>query len=405
VAAVEPDFEKLGIALHDQGFNSIQISKSGEETLFIRYENRVYRNEVLAAGIVLATVANNTTDSIRVVLAPHQNQVPVGCVSVAISDYRRFISGALDASQFSRLLDFSEFDAKSMPLERSFQSRSIFPAFDLTIYPNFMIQFGNYDDAIKLNFGIAPELSLDLGKGASLSGRVQLPLYDEIRIYSLQPRLTRVILSHSFYIRQAGWFFTKVGIFEPDRWGLAGEWARFLFNRQLLVGLKGEYTGFFLHQEGKMNYSSWQTGTGQIYATYFAPKYDLFVRLAYDKYLFSEHGPSVMVSRKFADLEIGLLAAKTNMDEFGGLMLRVPLSPQRSTAPQRLRMKLPEYHTWRYSSTSQAHTQGQTVQTGVTVTTGTESIEWFNFFIPSYIKNNISLWRIAARMIQTEEEK
>ena len=376
--------------LAKQGFTAIHLSRCPDDMLVIAYENRAFRNEVLAAGVVMAAAAETASDSCRILLMPHRNGIPMGRVAVAVSAYRSFMAGRIDAKNFAESLDFKGMDRS--PDEGSVvQGPRMWPLADLTIHPGFTVQFGNYDDPAKINLGLVPELTLDVWRGGSVSGRMFFPLYDELKIYSLEPRLVRLTLSQTLNVSRY-WFFARIGVYEPDRWGMALEGLRFLFSRSVLIGGKAEYTGFFLNQESMIKYSSWETVTGQLYTTYFAPRYDLMMRLAYNKYLFSEKGPSFMISRKFADIEIGLLAAKTNIDEFGGIILKVPLAPQKSANPQRLRMRLPEQHTWKYESTSLAHTQGQTVQTGIGITSGIEAIEWFRFFVPSYIKNNISLW-------------
>lgn len=384
--------------LEREGFISIEIDATSRDSLYIYYENRVYRNEVFAAGALLSAIDAFAGDSVRIFLTPRRQGISLGTVAVKVSDYRSFIAGRLTEEQFRERLDFSCMDHPTPVRGIGIRSKRLFPLMDLTIHPSFTIQLGNYDDAVKFDVGMAPELSLDLWRGASVAARVLLPLYDELRLYTLEPRMVRLTVGQTLHLRQAGWLFARFGVFEPDRWGIAGEWARFVFRRSVMIGCKGEYTGFYLQQQGVTNYSSWQTGTSQFYAVYFAPRYDFFVRVSYDRYLFSERGYSLQVSRKFADLEIGFLAAKTNIDDFGGLLLRIPLAPRKDSRPRTLRMKLPEYHTWRYSTTSLAHTQGQTVQTGVIVNSGPEAIEWFHFFMPSYIKNNIVLWRTAAAL-------
>jgi len=397
------DSSALARLLEKQGFTSVHATNSFDNKLTISYENRAFRNEVLAAGVVLAAVNQFVSDSCCVVLIPHRNGVAMGSVATDISTYRSFITGQIEQSIFVKNLDFDDKGDLAALADGTLKRKRNFPLADLLINPSITMQLGNYDDAVKATLGLAPELNVDVWRGATLAARVLFPMYDELGIYTLDPRLLRLSLFQAFRLSSDDLFFAQIGVFEPDRWGIAGEWAHFLYGRRFLLGCKGQYTGFFLHQEGTINYSPWRTGTGQVYANYFAPRYDLTVRLAYTKYLFSENGPSIQVSRKFADLEIGLLAAKTNIDEFGGIVLKVPLSPQKSGNPQKLRMRLPEYHTWKYESASLAHTQGQTVQTGVMVTSAMEAMDWLHFFIPTFIKNNIALWKTANLYLEMQK--
>ncbi len=396
------DSGALECLLEKQGFTAVYTSHSGDTKLTVSYENRTFRNEVLAAGVVLGAINDFVSDSCRVVLIPHRNGVAMGSVAIDISIYRSFITGQTEQNVFVKSLDFDDKGDLSALAASTLKRKRQFPLADLLIHPSVTMQFGNYDDVVKATLGLTPELNVDVWRGATLTARVLFPMYDELGIYTLDPRLLRLSLFQAFRLSSDDLFFAQIGVFEPDRWGIAGEWAHSLYGRRFLLGCMGQYSGFFLHQEGVINYSPWRTGTGQIYGKYFAPRYDLMIQLAYTKYLFSENGPSIQISRKFADLEIGLLAAKTNIDKFGGLVLKIPLSPQKSGNPQKLRMRLPEYHTWKYESTSLAHTQGQTVQTGVMVTSAMEALDWLHFFVPTYIKNNIALWKTARQYLEMQ---
>lgn len=391
---------KAGQALGQMGFENVLLFAPSDEDLAIQYENRVFANEVYAAGVVLGIIANYISGPLNLILLPQNRGLSIGGLVVPLEKYNLFMQFAIEDTSFVAELKYIAKPIKYKEGEIIYKGSQSFQHIDIIVHPNIALQLGNFDNPYKINFNIIPEMNVSLWRGANIETRVTIPIHDEIGIYTKEARLSRFIIGQTVELMPTGWLRMRGGIFDPDRWGLSAEVARLIYESKIFIGLNGEYTGFFLHQNKTIHYSSLSSLSGKIYAHYFFPKWDMTIGCSYAKYLYGEHGPLIEISRKFTDLEIGFFAAATNVDQFAGINLKVPFFPTRHFRPRRVRIHWPFYYQWNFQSTSETQTVGETIQTGVYVQSGPDLKEFFKQFTFSYVKNNISLWKRANRFVQ-----
>ena len=99
--------------LVDQGFENVQVSGDNNGLVRVRYENRVYRNEVRAAGVVLAEINRCDSTWSESVLLPLHRQVVIAEIGVGMADYRAFRAGSIGANELAARLQFSAGESKS----------------------------------------------------------------------------------------------------------------------------------------------------------------------------------------------------------------------------------------------------------------------------------------------------
>ncbi len=382
--------------LQQHGFENLAISAIGQDTVSLGYENRIYRNDMTAAGVVLACVQAQLAHIEVLQLIPQQRGIPVCTIIVSLPGYRQYIAGELDEKAFSASLRITS--AAHLPFH--VRSASSFGRMDITVRPGLAFQLGNYDDRFKINFNIQPELSTTLWRGGRLLVQAIVPLHDEIGIYTDEVRLGRFALSQWIRMPGDGIVSLNAGCFRPDRWGLAGEGAWYLFNRHICLGSAAEYTGFLLYQEKEWVYSKLSRWTWRGYGRYYFSPLDLIVGVQYAEYLMKDRGWQFEATRIFRDAEISIFMARTDQDKFGGVGLRIPLPPVRSSRPARVRLVSPGYLSFGYQATNKVYTTGQPIATGILVSNGNELVDFARRLLPTYIRNNLVLWKKAVRFVR-----
>jgi len=383
-------------ALVHQGFENISLAAAGEDTLYVDYENRVFRNEVTAAGVVLAALNEKLANVEVVALTPRNRDLAICTIYVPLSAYREFISGGLEARALAEALVMDKGHGALSTAQQTSRAESSFGRVDVTVRPGVAFQLGNYDDRLKINLNLLPELSATLWRGGRLLVQALVPLHDEIGLYTNEVRLSRAVLNQWLRLPGDGFASVSVGGFYPDRYGAAAECGYYFFDRHVHLGAAAEYSGFLLYQDKKWNYSDPGRWTYRTHAKYIFSRIDLIVGVQYAEYLHEDHGGQLDATRIWGDAEVGVYGAKTNVDRFGGVRLKIPLPPKRSSRPARLRVTSPGYLQLGYQATNEVYTIGGPVETGVTVSTGHDLMDLPKRLLPGYIRNNLGLWKKAT---------
>ncbi|MBN1561906.1 YjbH domain-containing protein [candidate division KSB1 bacterium] len=394
--------QTLVARLAEYGFENIRVSSRQDNTVAIYYENRLYRNELFAAGIVAALLNELLEDERRVACVPCRRALPICELEFDLRDYRRFLAGSDAAPEGADIVRVRSL-ARSAP--SAAKNRS-FGKLDITLYPAFSVHLGNYDDRFKMFFALMPVLSTTLWRGAALYVEASIPLYNDVNYHYYRfkdyPQLSKAALSQM--VRLPFDLMTSVtfGAFNPNRWGVGGEVIKHFWQRHLAVGYSMEYTGFLLYYASEWNYSSMRTTTSKLYATYYADFLDCQFGLSYNRYLMQDSGPLFEFSRNFRDTSVGFFFGSTELDKFGGIMLRFPFSPQKRSMPRSIRVTMPGYYDYSYRATNVIYTQHAPIQTGISVYTGTKLTYLYQNLTPNYVTNNIQVFRQAHQYVAQE---
>lgn len=382
----------------NNGFENVKIAVI-DNTLQVEYENRVLRNEVVAAGVIAHILTKHTTDDFTAVLIPLNRGIPICAIRFLSADYRKFMSDAMDKKDFAQALHIEE-SSRTMKPARDARISSSFRKLDFTVAPGHTIQFGNYEDSFKFNGYFLPDVSTSPWPGAALRMQLLVPVYDEIGMYTKEVRLSRLTLNQVFRLPAGGLASVSVGAFEPTRYGLSAEAGYFLLNRRFWVGAGLDYTGFLLYQNKEWLYSREKVQTDRAFIYYFLPWLDFSVGVQYADYLMGDHGWLLDVSRTLGDFKLGFYVARTDVDKFGGVRLTVPLSPMRQPAARRVRLNWPSAYNWNYRMTSETITYDVPLATGQTISSGFDLIDFQKKMVTSYIRNNVGWWKKAEKYVK-----
>ena len=400
--------EELVSVLTEHGFENVYITSRSDSTLFISYENRMYRDELFAAGVVLALVNDLVEQTSPIALAPCRRGLPICELECDLRLYRQIVVNDWQPEAYSGMLRVKKLSAQT-PLWPRQVERSSFGKVDLTLYPTFSVHLGNYDDRFKMFLALMPVVSTSLWKGAAIYVEASVPLYNDVNYHYYRFRdytqLSKAAFSQMARLPFDVMMSFTAGAFNPNRWGVAGEVNRLFLNRHLLVGYSVEYTGFLLFWNKQWNYSKMNLTTDKLYARYFSDFLDCQFGVSYNRYVMGDRGPLFEFSRNFYDTSVGVFFGTTELDKFGGFMLRFPFSVQKRPAPRRLRVTLPRYYEYSYRATNVVYTQHAPIQTGISIYTGTKLSYLYQNLTPNYVKNNIGKIKDAFDYITVDSER
>jgi hypothetical protein len=377
------------------GFENVRVFRLGS-AIQVEYENRIFRNELVAAGVVAHILSDRAAEDQDLVLIPLNRGLPMCAIHLSNSEYKNFISGKIANREFADRLKIEEYSRQAGQAG----GPSSFRKLDFTVSPGHTIQLGNYEDSFKFYGYLLPDVSTYLWPGAALRLQLLVPVYDEIGMYTKEVRLSRLSLNQVVRLPAGGLASVSVGAFEPSRYGVSSEAGYFLMNRRFWVGAGLDYTGLLLYQNKEWQYSKKTVRTDRAFIYYFLPWLDFSVGVQYADYLMGDHGWMLDVARTVGDFKIGIYAARTDMDKFGGFRLTIPLSPMRQPAARRVRLNWPSSYNWNYRMTSETVTYDVPLATGQTISSGFELIDFQKKLVTSYIRNNVGWWKKVDKHVK-----
>jgi hypothetical protein len=118
-----------------------------------------------------------------------------------------------------------------------------------------------------------------------------------------------------------------------------------------------------------------------------------------------DSGPLFEFIRNFKDTSVGFFFGGTEIDKFGGIMIRFPFSPKKQPTPRAFRVTLPRYYEYSYRATNYVYTQHAPIQTGISVYTGTKLTYLYQNLTPGYVKRNSYVYKEAFDYIKTISER
>jgi hypothetical protein len=379
--------EDLAAALITHGFENVLVADGSGGTVRVYYENRVYRYQLRAMGVVLALVNKRLAAPWTAEMIPLRAGVPIVSVVARADDYGRFVAGEIGEGDFAKSLAIST-NPPAPDLKGS--RNSSFGRFDISAGPSFTVELEQIDDAMRGQFNIVPQVEAALTKGVLTTAQLVVPVVDEFEEEASGVRPGRVTLDW-LHRHGATVGLFRAGLLNPARYGLSLEAGGWAWEDRLLLTAKGDFTGKLALLEGIWEYSDISVFTYSIGAQYMYPFLDVAVTASFGRFLGEEQGGRLDLRRALGELEIGFYAIKTESESLGGILVDVPLPLNRYSKPSALRFKTVPSLTWEYRSkvtgVGRMPGGGQTVE------------RLYKGLAPTFIRNNVSEWVDARRFI------
>jgi hypothetical protein len=317
--------------LIERGFENVAVREDGQE-LIVWYENRVFRYEMTALGVVAAIASAEMQPAQGLTLVPQNLGIPLLSLSAPAETWRRFLAGSESPASFRA----------GLRVGRALKPREIahssYWKADFAARPLLAFELGRPTDTLQYMFAIAPELTLSPFGGSLLTGQIVIRLTDELDPFSSVVSLGRSTLSWAGWIPGSSLVALSGGILSVDRYGFAGEISRLAFGGRLEISGGGDLSGNLKFTDDAILYSSLDKWSAFVAATGRTPGPDLELRGSLARFMEGDLGVRMDLARRFHETTVGFFGIKTENDAVAGLRMTFPLPLRRLPYPRRVRL-------------------------------------------------------------------
>lgn len=344
-AAPPPPGETISRAVVDHGFENVAVRET-DGLITIWFENRVYRYDMVALGVV-ARLASDVAEPLAVLeLVPESRGVPLISVSAPSGDWARFLDGEEGAAGFRSRLQIEigkRRNGEPLALRGQATRNQSYFRTDLDVRPLFSFELGFPGDPLRQATSLAPEATMAPFRGGLLTTQVAFRLHDDFELCAgglcdekVYP--SRATLTVGGWLPDAWLASASAGIFPSDQYGVAGQTGKLILDGRLEVVVGADATGKLRFLEGLIEYSSVKYWATYASLTHRSTGIDLASTLTIGRFYDEELAVRVDLVRTWHELDFGLFAVSNDLDTQAGATLRIPLPVKRSMRPTRLRL-------------------------------------------------------------------
>ncbi|HMB93803.1 MAG TPA: YjbH domain-containing protein [Rhodothermales bacterium] len=342
--------ELVSRALVDKGFENVSVAEDPGRVV-ATFENRIYRYDARGMQEAIKAITPLLEDTFQLILIPRRKGIRLGAVSVPVRSYYAFKRGEISKDVFISSIEVSLDLPNNTELGRSGKANKTAFRTDVLVRPQFVAEFGNFDDPVESQINLVPEVSLFLWQGASLTAQLILPIQNELAEQGNYVRPGLLTMNQT--VRAPGNIFASMtlGYFTRNRYGLDSEARAYAFNGRLAAGIRAGYTGYLSYEAGEWLYGDLDALTYSADIAYqVLPQYNFTLRGTYAKFLFGDTGWRLDAHRSFGEVEIGLfgMLADTRASSNAGVRITIPLPFSKHAKPARLRARTAEQFQWEY---------------------------------------------------------
>lgn len=380
------------------GFENIQFQIARHQTIWIEYENRCYRNEVTALGIVIGYAAASFPFAKQLVIVPKYRNLPIKFFTVDRERYQQFIRGEISPQQFVENLAVSFQPPSETPLfgYGAPNIRSSMFHFDFIVSPGVKAQFARPDDPAQLQFNFLSDLSGTLAPGLQVYGQWIAPLYNEFQHREATSRIGQLYLNQFIRLPSRTVLSVSAGLFEYDCRGISAQVKKFLGNELLSFSIRTDY----LETSSVNKLLDLDSPCHNKFSYLFQVQYDFkqinfTTQLTWGRYLLGDEGWRIDIMRSFHELELGFMGIwNRSLDFLTGMTVRVPFPIARQAQPGIMRIRTPKFIPWNYRYLP--------CFDGFILNTGENFDEIARQFSISYIRANANQFRAAIRYVKLD---
>ena len=308
-------------ALTAEGFEAVAACATVEGVV-VTYEDRRYRYDVRALDRAAAITGSQGASEQPFRLVPTRNGVPIVSVDATASGALR--AGTLDTGHLPT----------SVP-------RRPWPSLDLVLHPLVRLAFGDFDEPVRADLGVAPTALIDLWPGARVTAQVLVPFVERADEETQGIRPGIVAGHQEWRLPFASFARVSAGLFTRDRYGVDLTTTTYLANGRAAVTLRAGRTGFARLTDGTWQYSALDltTASAQVSAV-IAPTYGLSTGVTAGRFLSGEAGVRVDLSRTFGETDVSVFGLTSGGEPNVGGRISIPLPVRRHARPGRVRARL-----------------------------------------------------------------
>jgi hypothetical protein len=325
-------------ALVEHGFENVAVRERAD-SVAVWYENRVYRYELEALGIVAFLAASRTPPGTALRIVPQNYGTPLLAVEAVSADWLAFLREDRDEPWFrSRLAIRPGEREDSIRRDRPTTHHGSFWKTDLRVRPLFDFELGIADDPFRSAFYLAPEAVVSPWPGAIATAQVAVQVYDDLDPFARKVRPGRNTLSWGGWLPGGMLCALSGGVLSLDRYGFAGQVGALVGRGDVEISAGGDLSGLLEFSKDITVYSNLEAWSAFLAVTHRMRGIDLATTLTGARFQEEDFGVRVDVARTFRETEISFFGISTERDKVLGVRLRVPLPVRKWWRPSRVRL-------------------------------------------------------------------
>lgn len=343
-------YPEISASLAGMGMENVAAEKK-EGVLRISYDDAVYRNNVKGLFDVIRMLLDHPQVDSRVHILLLEEQMPQALIRVPEDAIRRYRSGEYTLEDVMRSVNISH-DTKTdvVELRKAKRENPSYGKVNIVLYPQVSLRNAWYDKLYGAVFNVAPAAEVGLWKGASLTGQVIFPIWNNMTGEMDYIRPGMLLFRQQTHLFSRLYTTFSIGNFNGSRMGVDVNTEYRSDNGRWITGARGGLTGSSTFYEGQWEVSYWKRGSGSAYVRYHWPRYDMDIDVAAHRYIFGDYGVRMDCSRHFGEVTVGGYAMYSGGQYNGGFHFAIPLFSHKQAKRRAVQIRLPKYFDWEYEA-------------------------------------------------------
>ena len=384
-----------------EGFENIQFSITQNRSLWVTYENRVFRNEMTALGIVLRYITEYFPFLEHYIIVPRHKDIPLVHFRVRRDDFVGYMIDEISSQEFVKRIQLSYSMLDEHPI-RGYRSKKVNSSvfkMDVQFAPGLRLQFARPNDPAQMQFNALGNISATILNGLSLNGQWIAPIYNEFQSWEGKQRVGYLYLNQFLRLPHIGFMSLSAGLFDNQIYGASGQVTRFMFDSRFALSLRMDYLDYGEHcffnpylgaNPGNLKYV--------IMSQYNFQSVNFNTRLSWGVFSLGDRSWRLDLTRSFSELELGFMGIWNESQGFlTGMNVKIPFPVSRHPMPGRGRIHVPRSIRWSYRYLPQYH--GYLTQSGVDI------CNVYDQFSRSFMIHNIGKIKSALKYVHLHHLK
>lgn len=382
--------------LVEAGLENIQIQLARNQTIWISYENRSYRNEVTALSIVLEYASECLQFADHFVIIPKYRNVPIKYIKVSREIFRYYLNGEISATDFIEHLELSFQPFSENPLVGyGFQNvQSSLLNIDIIASPGVRAQFARPGDPAQMQFNLLTDISTTVLKGLQFNSQWVFPLYDEFQTGKTHSHIGKLYLNHFIKFPSETYLSLSAGLFELGCSGFSTAIQQLFFTDRLSLSARFDYLNTHSLKHTLQLDEQCDNNLSYLFqARYRFDRVNFSTKITWGRFLLGDTRWRIDVVRQFHELELGFMGVWNESLEFlTGMTVRIPFPVSRQPRPAPMRIRTPRFIPWDYRYLP--------CYDGFILDTGNQFEQIAQQLSFSYLRANIHQFKTATRYVK-----
>ena len=323
------------------------------DRLLVNYSDNVYRGPYQGAFEVLSLILNDLRVNKNIVLILQEDRIPYIALRLPEEQVDAYHNGSLTLAGLMSSVDISYDTDKYSGVIKGLKGENRSAGkIDVVLYPQILLKNSWFDKLYGAAVNVAPAVEVGMWKGASFTGQVIFPLWNNMTGEVDYIRAGMLLFRQEYRFRRNIFMTFNIGNFNANRMGADISFKYTPDNNQWEAGVNAGITGSSTFHIGKWELSEWRRKTGAAFFRYNEPRYNLQFDLTGQRYIYGDYGLRLDCTRHFGEVSIGFYGMYSGGEPNGGFHFAIPLSGKKRARQHFVRLRIPEYFDWEYEAQS-----------------------------------------------------